>query len=231
MSDFKKEYWVLPTMAIKLVDDLFLYGSETQESISNKRELEKTREGWIAAIYLLRKILVEGRLWYLRKNDIQNSICDIYARPVDLSRGLPFSEEVLPIQVFRRTKYSPGNIIQSITNKLKGDLANTSLVCYDIREEKVDWFKINKSLKEINPNVKEISIIGNLSERKFIIGEVFPRVFISTVMLDLISINGPKMIEAERVVNPLKAGVKKIGEAILTTEFEIKDISDIEGFK
>lgn len=160
----------------------------------------------------------------MRKNDIQNSIDDIYARPIDLSRGLPFSEEVLPIQVFRRVQESPGDIIRSITDKLHDDLRNTSLVCYEMRTEKGTSFKINKVLRKLNPRVKDITIIGNIGERKLIVCEVYPRVFISTVMLDLYDIKGPKMIEAIRVINPMKAGVRRVGKALLTPSFEIKKI-------
>lgn len=62
MKDFKKENWVLPTVAIKLIDGLVLRGGETPESIKGDRKFDKVREAWIAAIFLLRKILVEGRL-------------------------------------------------------------------------------------------------------------------------------------------------------------------------
>lgn len=210
-------------MAFQIIDGLVKRGGETIESIKFERVFDKTREGWIASVFLLRKMLIEGRLWYVRKNDIQASEADIYARPIEFIKGKPYSDNVLPIQVFRIVQQSP-ILINAIKKKLADDLKGVSLVGYIMRDERIDWNILATEFVQLKPNVKDITLIGSVSERKFIVGQVFPEVVISMVNLDLFTINGPPMIEPTQVFKTEEAGVTKIGEAILTPTFDVKRI-------
>lgn len=221
MIKSNKDKWVLPTMTTRLIDNLVKYGNETEETIKNKRKFSKTREAWIASIFLLRKILTEGRLWYLRQNYIEDSVDDIYARSLEQINGVVYSDKILPIQVFRRTEYSEETLLDSIKKKLKDDLQNTSLVLYVIRDEVILWDTLMDEVKKINPKVIDITIIGNIGGRKFIVGQVFPSKFISFVNLDLYKISGNKMIEAEEVIKPEETGITKLGKALLTPTFDV----------
>jgi hypothetical protein len=225
MVSHNEECWVLPTLSRKLVDDLVELGHETRESISSKRFYTKTREAWIASVFLLRKILIEGRLWYLRKNVIEDSVDDIYARPFENVNGVWYSEYELPIQVFRRTDQSKGNIYDSIIDKLHNhDLHNVSLVLYVMKDEVVDWNGLFDKMDKLKPRVRDVSIIGNIGERKFVVGEIFPYKSISAVNLDLYELVGPKIVQAIQVNKAEDSGVSKIGQALLTTSFDIIDL-------
>jgi hypothetical protein len=80
MRESNKEKWILPTMAISLVENIIIRGGETEDSIMTDRKFDKTREAWVSAVFLLAKTDEEKRFWYLRGNEIQNSVNDIFAR-------------------------------------------------------------------------------------------------------------------------------------------------------
>lgn len=210
-------------MAIRLIENLVLKGNETVEGIKYKREFGKTREAWIAAVFLLGKIRKEKKIWYLRGNEIENSSDDIYARSIWKENGVVHSGPVLPIQIVRKTKHNKESAVSLIKKKLKGDLKGVSLVCYVMTTEIIDWENISIELAKLKPKTEGIALIGNMGGGKFIVGTVHPNV--QTVEVDLGStrINAPDIIEATEVNKPEKTGITKQGTALLTPFLKIKD--------
>ena len=216
------EKWILPTMVIRLIDNLVLKGGETQESIKDKRVFGKTREAWIAAVFLLSKIVTEKRLWYLRGNEIENSAEDIYARCIWKEGKVIHSGTVLPIQIARKTDYGKDDIVGFIKKKLTADLSGVSLVCYVMTNEIIYWRKIHNEVIKLKPKTRDITLLGNIGERKFIIGRVHPSVQTLTIDLNSVHINAPEIIEATEVIRPESTGIKKQGVALLTPVLKIE---------
>lgn len=224
MKNTKKELWVLPTIALKLVRNLIATKTETTESFKTKREYIKTREAFPAAIYTLRKILISGDLWYLRKNDIENSSDDIYSIRFDFSGKTICGGPIIPIQVMRITKNSPSKIVDSIKIKFTDDLKGVSLVCHFLRDETIRWQEIFKEIKKIKPNLIDITLIGNIGGSKFIVGQIYPTLQITTVNVDIIKINAPEMIETMEVFKPQDTYISHQGKAFLDTQFNISPL-------
>lgn len=221
------EQWVLPTLALKLVHDIFNTQTETSISFTSKRYYSKTREAYPAAIFVLRKILIDGDLWYLRKNDVENSVDDIFARRFEFKEEVIFADQPLSIQVTRIIK-DKSSIVERIKKKAEGsDLRGVSLVCHMIRDEIIVWDELTKQVQKLKLKAKDITVIGNVGESKFIVAQVFPVKIISFVNVDLIRINAPEMIEAEQVMNSKESGITHLGRrGLLTTDFRIVPIFD-----
>lgn len=219
-----KEKWVLPTVAIKLVRDLLDTKTASLKDLKMKRNYSKTRETWPAAIFILRKILIDGDLWYLRKNDLENSSDDIYARKFEFKGGTILGSPVLPIQVMRIMELSPNKLIDAIRTKFIDDLKGVSLVCHFLRDEVIYWKEINEEISKLKPKLNDITLIGNVGGNKFIVGQVYPNNIITIVNLDLIRINAPAILEAEEVFRAEDTGLTKLGEALLTTEVDVVPI-------
>jgi hypothetical protein len=215
---------VLPTLAIKLVRDILDKKAASDDEFRKKRAYTKTRESWAAAIFILRKILIDGDLWYLRKNDIQNSSDDIFARKFEFKDKAVYGNPILPIQIMRITEYSPEEVVNAIKTKFTDDLNGVSLVCHFLRDETILWNEISEEISKLKPKLNDITLIGNIGGNKFIVGQVFPIKVITVVNLDLIMINAPAMIEAEEVHKQEDTGITRLGEALLTTEMEIVPI-------
>ncbi|MDP3948250.1 MAG: hypothetical protein Q8P87_00900 [bacterium] len=216
-----KEEWILPTVAIKLVHDLLKSKTVGLEDFRKKRNYTKTREAWPAAIFILRKILIDGDLWYLRKNDIENSSDDIYVRKFEFKGNTVLGSPVLPIQVMRIMTLSPKGVVEAIKTKFADDLKGVSLVCHFLRDEVIYWKEINEEIPKLKPKLNDITLIGNIGGSKFIVGQVYPNNVITIVNIDLIRIIAPPMIEAEEVFKAEDTGLTKLGEALLTTELDM----------
>ena len=217
----QKELWVLPTLAIKLVRDMLNKKAASDDDFKKKRTNIKTRESWAAAIFILRKILIDGDLWYLRKNDVENSSDDIFARKFDFKDKAVYGSPIMPIQVMRITEYSPKKVVDAIKTKFTDDLKGVSLVCHFLRDEAILWNEISEEIINLEPNLNDITLIGNIGGNKFIVGQVFPIKIITVVNLDLIKINAPAMIEAEEVHKQEDTGLTRLGEALLTTSMDV----------
>lgn len=224
MKNTKKELWVLPTVALKLPRNLIATKTETTEGFMTKREYIKTREAFPAAIYALRKILISGDLWYLRKNDIENSSDDIYSIRFDFSDKTIVGGPAIPIQVMRITKNSPIKIVDAIKTKFTDDLNGVSLVCHFLRDEIIKWQEIYQEIKDLKPNLVDITLIGNTGGNKFIVGQVYPSLQITIVNIDIIKINAPQMIETMEVFKPQDTYISHQGKALLDTQFNISPL-------
>lgn len=222
MNYGKEEEWALASQAIKLVDGLVSEGGEDEESIKTKREYSKTREAWIAAIYLIKRMNLENRPWYIRGNDTENSVDDIYALPLDISGPVPMSSGQISIQVVRETNHSPGDVLDTLKKKFEYDLSGVSLVCYVMKDESINWSEVCKSVRALNPKVNDVTIIGNLGGGRWVANQVYPDFLPGMVDLnESLTIPGPKMVRAQQVRNQEDAGMSNIGEALLTPQFKI----------
>ena len=219
--DKQKETWVLPTLAIKLVRDILDKKAASMDDFKKSRTYTKTRESWAAALFILRKILIEGDLWYLRKNDIEDSSDDIFARKFEFKDKAIHGSPVLPIQVMRITEHSPKEVVEAVKTKFTDDLRGVSLVCHFLRDETILWNEISEKLIKLQPKLNDITLIGRIEGNKFIVGEVFPIKRITVVNIDLIRINAPAMIKAEQVFKQENTGLTKLGEALLTSEMDV----------
>lgn len=222
-----KMMWVRPDVTISLVDHLVSERGETEESISKAKEFDKTREGWIASVFALAKTSLERRVWYLRQNEVQDSATDILALPIDYQSGVPTSTGQEHIQITRITKYSPARLIESLKKKFKQDLRGVSLVVYVIRREVINWEEVSMQVVSLNPLVKDITIIGDIAPRKFIVGQVYPTVLVTEVDLDNLKMpsQAEKMIVGTHVSRENEAGITKEGEALLTPDFRIEKLT------
>ena len=167
-------------------------------------------------------------MWYLRKNDIENSSDDIFARKFEHKDKAVYGSPVLPIQVMRITEYSPKKVVNAIKTKFTDDLKGVSLVCHFLRDETILWNEISEEIKKLQPKLNDITLIGNIGGNKFIVGEVFPIKRITVVNIDLIRINAPAMIEAEEVFKQENTGLTRLGEALLTTEMDVLPIKKLK---
>jgi hypothetical protein len=212
------EEWVLPTTVFKLIKGLSKH--QTDEEIKKKREFDKLRESFIAAVFLLRKTLVETKPWYLRKNDIENSVDDIYARPFIIEENKVYSEEVLPIQTFQITEQSP-SLLEAIESKLKDDLRNTSLVGYITRDDNIDWKSIHEHICKIKPNLIDIHIVASVFPSTYSVFQIYPNLnFVDISILQCI-LNAKPMIRATQVFKEKDSGVDYIGKFKLTPSMDI----------
>lgn len=220
MADIKPTIWVHCYKVIDIINKLLATKRGIKEFY--KREHDKTKEAWIAALYLIYLMSKDGTDWYIRKNDIQNSIDDIYGRSFHIENGIPKSYKNLKLQIFRLTKYNKSSLLTAIKKKLKADLTNTTLVCLIMRPEFIDWRKINKELAGIKPKLESIGIIGDIGEKIYISGQIYPKISNTIIHLNnLPKQKLPNILEARQVLVPNKAGISKEGEVWLSTKIDV----------
>jgi hypothetical protein len=137
--------------------------------------------------------------------------------------GITYSGEVLPIQVVRKTKHRPEDrIISIIKRKLRYDLKGNSLVCHILTPETIDWGLLNKEVSSLNPILKDITIVGRAGDREFVVGRIYPDVYVQTINLASIELAAPQIVEMTETTIPEKTGVVHLGTALLVPTFKIK---------
>jgi hypothetical protein len=214
------EQWILPTMVFKLIKGLVNEAKETEETIRKNRQYGKVRESWISAVFLLRKMQVEGNVWYLRKNDLENSVDDIYAQPFVIKNGRVYSSGAIPIQAFQITENSP-SLKKAISNKLTNDLRGVSLVGYIMRDDKINWMGLHRWLKKIKPDLRDIHIIANIYSGVFTIVQVYPKLNFIDIGINLCILNAKSIVEPTRVYKEVDSGVTYLGKAKLTSNMDV----------
>jgi hypothetical protein len=220
MADIRPIVWIHSYKTIELLRK-FLESASEEESI--KKDYDKTKEAWIAAMYLIYKMYKDGTDWYIRKNDIENSIDDIYARSFHIENKVPMSYKKLNLQITRLTEYDKNSLMDLIKRKIKGDLRGTNLVIYIMRDEYLDWKEINKELHKLKPQLEAVGIVGRINNHNYIVGEVYPNV--DNVPIDTMNLKSQKMssiLEARQVLSSERTGLdKEKGKVWLSVKLDV----------
>jgi len=228
MNNKTDDMLVHPCTAIKLLErsvkDVGL------NKIIRDRFYEKTREAWIASVFLLALRKIEGHPWWFKVNSDKHLAPDIYAYRFIEYEPRKVERQKRLIEVFRWVKTAKTTLLEEIERKIKKNYPSTfTLVCYVMKEEKVELQKIYTTLKKINPNLFEIWIVGTSKEklRNILVGRIWPEVFSTKINLEESCI---KTKDEPKILVPHRGYVKnsfyeKIGKvAILKPDFSLENI-------
>lgn len=222
MPNLKPQRWISPITPGNIINAMVDVERLTEEDIKRDPRLVKTREGWIASMYLLFRTLIDDKPWYLRKNETEDSVDDIYGACFYKKDGATYSDGELPIQTFVVNEYS-GSLIDSIKKKFKHDLRGVVLVCYVMRDESIMWQELMDELSKVRVPASEIVVIGNLGVGTFQVTRISPNFIYKKVHPSNFVWNYPKAVEGQRVLHPEETGTSYIGKTLITPNISVLD--------
>ncbi|MFH0943204.1 MAG: hypothetical protein V1810_03460 [Candidatus Beckwithbacteria bacterium] len=200
------------------------------DTINTERFYERTREAWIASVFLLALRKIEGNPWWFKVNSEKHLAPDVFAykflefEPRKTRRLEKF------IEVFRWVKNTKTTLIGEIEKKLNKHYPSSfTLVCYVMRKGKIKLAKINSKLRKIRPNSSEIWILGTSKQnpRDVLVGRVWPELLTTKINIDdeCAILTEPKFLVPYRGYKK-DLMYEKLGKtALLKPNFDVEDLS------
>lgn len=226
-----KEILVSPYTAIRLFARTYLHFGDI---VFKDRKYKLTREAWITSMFLLALKKHSGEEWYF-KPETKAGSPDFYSYTFihDKSKRGSVRPEA-KLEVFEWRKEDNENDFLEALKKIKLNKIvdpNLTLVCYIRRNQIIPpAVDLNRKLKEIKPNVKDIWYLGDVTidAKIWRVTQIYP----NTLAIDLDYDEVLTTKEEHSFINPYRGKSDKLeyeptGEqVILTPEFDIRMVDN-----
>ncbi len=223
-----------PTAAIRLFAKCLVYFGD---EVLTTRRFKTTREAWITSMYLLALSRITGCDWWLThvkdKSGSPDFNCYTFVKN-DVTNSIDKSSSKVEVFEWRET-HAEKNFINAIKIIKLDKIVDPqlTLVCY-IRRNTVlpSAVKLANELKKINPKVKDIWYLGDVSAdaRIWRVTKIFPNI-------DAIDLNYEKILSTKELVSfvqPYRSKSNKLEyektgrHTILTPEFEVQTLIKLD---
>lgn len=215
------EIYVNPKIAVRA-----FYGALAKhgEAVLSERKFKITREGWVAAMFLVALQNHENSQWWMQPNPSDPP--DFYVSKLYHDGGR-INEDTRQVEVF---EHREGSIINAIKTKIEGwNAPEFSVVCYSRVAGSISPIELAEQVKVLEPRVGSISVVAALDPNlgKHMVGQVYPAPVWMEVDLAK-DVFAPDDSEIEFMGITRGAGgeptLKPLGKkAILTYDFQLKE--------
>lgn len=225
-----ENYLVNPYTAIKLFAKTYLaYG----QIVLSGRKYKLTREAWIAAMFLIAVMNKYGSNWWLTPISDESGSPDFNCFSLVMSdTKLGAEKQQMKLEVFEWRKSVPDEEFISALQRIKLNKIidpSITLVCY-IRDGGYisPATELNTKLKEIQPKVKDIWYLGDVSQdaRIWRVTQVYPNLVAIDIDYDqiLIKKEGYSFIHTYRGSSDQLIYEHTDQQLLLTPEFELQTV-------